>query len=72
MLACTRLSASNGFNLSRKQVDESIVEAYHQLERPVAVYTINEINEMKRILDSGADAIFRDHPDRLLKILADR
>ena len=64
--------ASNGFNLSRKQVDESIIEACHRLERPVAVYTVNEINEMERILDLGVDAIFTDHPDRLLQILADR
>ncbi len=64
--------ASNGFNLSRKQVDESIVEACHQLERPVAVYTVNEINEMERILDLGADAIFTDYPDRLLEVLGNR
>ena len=64
--------ASNGFNLSRKQVDESIIEACHRLERPVAVYTVNDINEMERILDLGVDAIFTDHPDRLLEVLADR
>ena len=61
--------ASNGFNLSRKQVDESIVEACHRLGRPVAVYTVNEIPEMQRVLDLGADAIFTDYPDRLLEVL---
>jgi len=63
---------SNGFNLSGKQVDASIVAACHRLERPVAVYTVNEISEMERILDLGADAIFTDHPDRLLEVLANR
>lgn len=61
--------SSNGFNLSRKQVDESIVEACHRLGRPVAVYTVNEIPEMQRVLDLGADAIFTDYPDRLLEVL---
>jgi glycerophosphoryl diester phosphodiesterase len=63
---------SNGFNLSRQQIDESIVEACHRRERPVAVYTVNEINEMERIIGLGADAIFTDHPDRLIQLLARR
>lgn len=63
---------SNGFNLSRQQIDASVVDACHRLKRPVAVYTVNEINEMERILDLGADAIFTDHPDRLLEVLGAR
>ncbi len=30
------------------------------------------INEMERILDLGADAIFTDRPDRLLEVLRNR
>jgi glycerophosphoryl diester phosphodiesterase len=63
---------SNGFNLSRKQVDASIIEACHRLERPVAVYTVNEVDEMERVLDLGVDAIFTDQPDRLLEVLRGR
>ena len=61
---------SNGFNLSRRQVDAGIVAACHRLERPVAVYTVNEINEMERLIGLGVDAIFTDRPDRLLRVLA--
>lgn len=64
--------SSNGFNLSCKQVHESIIEACHRLGRPVAVYTVNEIPEMKRVLDLGVDAIFTDYPDRLLEVLGTR
>jgi glycerophosphoryl diester phosphodiesterase len=63
---------SNGFNLSRRQVDAGIVEACHRLDRPVAVYTVNEIDEMKAMLELGVDAIFTDHPDRLIEVLAGR
>jgi glycerophosphoryl diester phosphodiesterase len=63
---------SNGFNLSRRQVDVETLEHCHRLGRPVAVYTVNEINEMERILELGADAIFTDYPDRLLEVLARR
>ncbi len=63
---------SNGFNLSRRQVDDDIVAACHRLGRPVAVYTVNEINEMETMLELGVDAIFTDRPDRLLEVLAGR
>lgn len=61
---------SMGFNLSRKQVDADVVAACHRLERPVAVYTVNETGEMERLLDLGVDAIFTDFPDRLIEVLA--
>lgn len=61
---------SNGFNLSRRQVDAGIVAACHRLARPVSVYTVNEINEMERLIRLGVNAIFTDRPDRLLRVLA--
>jgi glycerophosphoryl diester phosphodiesterase len=64
--------SSNGFNLSQKQVDADTVEACHRLDRPVAVYTVNELSDMKAMIALGVDAIFTDHPDRLLSMLARR
>jgi len=60
---------SNGFNLSQKQVDASIIETCHGLGRPVAVYTVNEEQDMRRVIDLGVDAIFTDYPDRLAELL---
>lgn len=63
---------SNGFNLSQEIVDASIVTECHELGRPVAVYTVNEVERMKEMLDLGVDALFTDRPDLLLELLAGR
>lgn len=63
---------SNGFNLSRRQVDETIVAECHRLGRPVAVYTVNEVDDMETLIELGVDAIFTDRPDRLREVLARR
>jgi glycerophosphoryl diester phosphodiesterase len=61
---------SRAFNLSKKQVDRAIVEHCHAHGRPVAVYTVNEVVEMRALLDLGVDALFTDRPDRMLELLA--
>ena len=35
----------------------------------VHVWTINEVDDMKRMLDLGVDGIITDYPDRLLDLL---
>jgi glycerophosphoryl diester phosphodiesterase len=62
---------SNGFNLSRQEVNREIVETCHGAGRPVAVYTVNEVEEMRRLIDLGVNAFFTDFPDRLLELLAE-
>ncbi len=59
---------SRGFNLSHKIVNASIVEECHAVGRPVAVYTVNEVEKMKELLELGVDALFTDYPDRLLEL----
>ena len=63
---------SQAFNLSRNEVSREVVEACHALGRPVAVYTVNEESEMRRLVELGVDALFTDHPDRLLHLLGRR
>ena len=36
---------------------------------PVWVYTVNEPEEMRRLMDLGAAALFTDFPDRLKEVL---
>lgn len=60
---------SNGFNLSRKEVNREIVEECHRHGRPVAVYTVNRKKGMRKLIALGVDAMFTDHPDRLLEVL---
>ncbi len=63
---------SNGFNLSYQIVNGSIVKECHGLGRPVAVYTVNEVEKMEEMLDLGVDALFTDRPDLLLELLGGR
>ncbi|AVI64078.1 glycerophosphodiester phosphodiesterase [Halomonas sp. GFAJ-1] len=36
---------------------------------PVHIYTINETDEMQRLLDWGVNGLFTDYPDRLLELV---
>jgi glycerophosphoryl diester phosphodiesterase len=62
---------SRGFNLSAKRVTADIVERCHRHGIPVAVYTVNDPVQARRLRALGVDAFFTDHPDRLIDALAD-
>jgi glycerophosphoryl diester phosphodiesterase len=38
----------------------------------VHIYTINEEEEMNRLLDWGATGLFTDYPDRMQNVLEER
>ncbi len=48
------------------------VRAAHSLGVRVDVWTINEPDEMARLLDMGVDGIMTDYPDRLLELMRAR
>ncbi len=50
-------------------VSKDFVETAHKLNLKVHVWTINETDDMQRLLDTGVDGIMTDYPDRLLKLL---
>lgn len=41
----------------------------HRLNTRVQVWTVNDVEEMKRLLDMGVDGIMTDYPDRLMNLL---
>jgi glycerophosphoryl diester phosphodiesterase len=45
-----------------------IRESYDQNIR-VYIWTVNEVNQMKRFVDLGVDGIDTDYPDQLLNVL---
>ena len=45
------------------------VEAAHRRNLEVHAWTINELDEMRRMLDIGVDGIITDYPDRLMTLL---
>ena len=53
-------------------VTERFLEAAHARDLPVHVWTINEAEEMGRLLDMGVDGIMTDRPDVLKAVLTER
>jgi glycerophosphoryl diester phosphodiesterase len=53
-------------------VNRSFVEAAHNAEIQVHVWTIDDENEMIRLLDLGVDGIMTDRPESLKKVLLSR
>lgn len=52
-----------GIGPSRTDVDPQLVEAAHRLCLEVHPYTVNDEEEMRRLLDWGVDGFFTDRPD---------
>lgn len=53
-------------------VDERTVAAAHRADLPVHVWTVNEPDEMRRLLDLGVDGLISDRADVLAEVLAER
>jgi glycerophosphoryl diester phosphodiesterase len=53
-------------------VDRAFVEAAHAHGLHVHVWTIDEPDEMRRLLDLGVDGVMTDRPDRLAAVFAER
>ncbi len=50
-------------------VNQDFIAAAHRQNIQVHVWTINDADEMRRLLDLGVDGIMTDYPDRLLDLL---
>jgi len=62
---------SREFNISGKRVTPEMIERCHKHGFPVAVYTVNEESDFRRLIEIGVDAVFTDHPDRMIRVLQD-
>ncbi|MEE4270619.1 MAG: glycerophosphodiester phosphodiesterase family protein [Thermoanaerobaculales bacterium] len=61
---------SRGFNISGQRLTPAMVDRCHRHGIPVAVYTVNDPAAMHRLMEMGVDAVFTDHPDRMIGIVA--
>jgi glycerophosphoryl diester phosphodiesterase len=59
-----------GIGPAATTVDEQLIGLARSLELTVQPYTVNDEDEMRRLLALGVDGIFTDAPDRLLRVLA--
>jgi glycerophosphoryl diester phosphodiesterase len=53
-------------------VNRELVESAHGEGLAVYVFTVDEPEEMHRLLDLGVDGLFTNHPQRMRAVLADR
>jgi glycerophosphoryl diester phosphodiesterase len=53
-------------------VDRELVESAHGEGLAVYVFTVDEPEEMHRLLDLGVDGLFTNHPGRMRAVLSDR
>lgn len=58
-------------NLSRNLVAEKLVDEAHTRGLKVYVYTVNEPDEIQRMIRLGVDGVFSDYPDRVLSAMGD-
>lgn len=58
-----------GIGPAKNDVDASLTEAAHERCLDVHPYTVNEPEEMKSLIEAGADGMFTNFPDRLEKVL---
>lgn len=54
---------------SEDVIDADFIRQAQENGLPVHVYTVNEREEMQRLLDWGVDGIFTNYPDRLLEVV---
>ena len=64
------LGKVDGFSLSRSVVDASFVKAAHKHFMSVAVWTVNEVDDMDVAISAGVDAILTDYVGRLNNVIA--
>ncbi|SER89741.1 glycerophosphoryl diester phosphodiesterase [Vreelandella subterranea] len=53
----------------REVIDADFIQQAQENGLPVHVYTINETEEMERLMDMGVNGLFTDYPDRLLELV---
>jgi glycerophosphoryl diester phosphodiesterase/membrane-associated phospholipid phosphatase len=56
----------------RRVVTPRFTRAAERLGVEVHVWTVNEPEQMHRVLDAGAHALITDYPDRVVEVLAER
>ena len=52
-------------------VDTTVVNAVHALGMDIAVWTVNENDDIERMMEMGVDAVITDHPERMLRMLGE-
>ena len=65
-----RLINVAGFNVSQPSLTEARLKEFHELDKTVAVWTVDDAESMKQLINWGVDAIITNKPDVLRTVLA--
>ena len=60
---------ANAFAVPLDVVTPRFIQAAHKKNKRVDVWTVNEIEDMERLLTWGVDGILTDFPDKLLNLV---
>lgn len=58
------------FNIKRQRLTATMSERCSEHRIPIGIYTVNKKRHMRRMIKKRVGAIFTDHPDRLIEVLA--
>jgi glycerophosphoryl diester phosphodiesterase len=67
-----KLLGADGFNIELDLASKELVERLQGKGKTVAVWTVNEPEDLSRLVDMGVDAIITNKPDLCLEILKGR
>ena len=59
-----------GFNINKKDFTEGLVRDLHAKGKTIAVYTVNDPDEMRELIRAGVDALITDRPDVGIEVSA--
>lgn len=71
-VAIVRELGASMFNIKRTRLTRAMLQRCREAGIPVAVYTANKPRHLRKLVKMGVDAIFTDHPDRLLEVVEKR
>ena len=57
------------FNIKRQRLTKKMRRRCFEHNIPVGIYTVNTPRRVRRLVKKGVNAIFTDHPDRLIEVL---
>lgn len=59
-----------GFNVSQPSLTEERLKEFHDLKKTVAVWTVDDVESMNKLIGWGVDAIITNKPDVLRTVLS--
>lgn len=68
-VAIVRDLGASALNINRTRLNRTILQRCREAGIPVAAYTANKPRHLRKLVRMGVDAIFTDHPDRLLEVV---